>query len=143
MVFLGFRAHAGGQKTILQFTQELLVGRKLALVHSPHASTSLCRFLETARTDYVPSGSRGQAKPEIVRRHRITPPCDRLIHPMNPIWPSPFDHGRELTCCVARRSNRAILSVPFHKVPPPKESMKEFVENRGLKRAYWLRRVTL
>jgi hypothetical protein len=29
----------------------------------------------------------------------------------------------------------AILRVPFHKVPPPKESMKEFLENRGLKRA--------
>jgi hypothetical protein len=25
----------------------------------------------------------------------------------------------------------AILHVPFHKVPPPKESMKEFLENRG------------
>jgi hypothetical protein len=33
----------------------------------------------------------------------------------------------------------AILHVPFHKVPPPKESMKEFLENRGLKRAYCLR----
>jgi hypothetical protein len=37
----------------------------------------------------------------------------------------------------------AILRVPFHKVPPPKESMKEFLENRGLKRAYWLRRAPL
>jgi hypothetical protein len=26
----------------------------------------------------------------------------------------------------------AILLVPLHKVPPPKESMKESVENRGL-----------
>jgi hypothetical protein len=27
----------------------------------------------------------------------------------------------------------AILFVPFHRVPPPKESMKEFLENRRLK----------
>jgi hypothetical protein len=39
MVFGGYIVHADGQKTILQFMQELLVGRKIAVVHSPHAST--------------------------------------------------------------------------------------------------------
>jgi hypothetical protein len=34
MVFGGFIVHADAQKTILQFTQELLIGRKIALVHS-------------------------------------------------------------------------------------------------------------
>jgi hypothetical protein len=34
MGFLGFTAHAGGQKTILQFKQQLLVGRDISLVHS-------------------------------------------------------------------------------------------------------------
>jgi hypothetical protein len=32
-----------------------------------------------------------------------------------------------------RNYEPAILLVPLHKVPPPKESMKESVENRGLK----------
>jgi hypothetical protein len=31
--------HAGGQKTVLQLTQQLLVGRKISLAHSPHEST--------------------------------------------------------------------------------------------------------
>jgi hypothetical protein len=30
----------------------------------------------------------------------------------------------------------AICLVPFHRIPPPKESMKAFLENRRLKRAY-------
>jgi hypothetical protein len=34
MGFLGFTAHAGGQKTILQFKQKVLVGRNISLVHS-------------------------------------------------------------------------------------------------------------
>jgi hypothetical protein len=30
----------------------------------------------------------------------------------------------------------AIFLVPSHRIPPPKESMKAFLENRRLKRAY-------
>jgi hypothetical protein len=59
------------------------------------------------------------------------------------VWvcrPFPFRFGSEpsLTTLSASRVEKmraAILRVPFHKVPPPKDSMKEFLENRGLKRA--------
>jgi hypothetical protein len=61
--------------------------------------------------------------------------------------PFPFHFGYRAvshTNCKRNRGNVSRdLRVPFHKVPPPKESMKEFLENRGLKRAYWLRRAPL
>jgi hypothetical protein len=71
-----------------------------------------------------------------------------LNHQVRSADPSLFVLGSapSLTTLIASRVEEmraAILCVPFHKVPPPKESMKEFLENRGLKRAYWLRRVTL
>jgi hypothetical protein len=94
------------------------------------AENSLLFIALTCQLDFIGS-SRPQglimsppalgAKPDIVR----TPPyhfaiCDRLIHPMNPIWQSPpFDHagnGRELTCCVVRRSNRLRLRSPAARV---------------------------
>jgi hypothetical protein len=60
----------------------------------------------------------------------------------------PFVSGSalSLTTLIASRVEEmraAMLRVPFHKVPPPEESMEEFLENRGLKRAYWLRPVML
>jgi len=41
--------------------------------------------------------------------------------------------------CTARDRPKiltAIVLVPFHRAPPPKESMKVFLENRRLNRAY-------
>ena len=71
-----------------------------------------------------------------------------LNHQVRSADPSLFVLGSapSLTTLIANRAEEmraTILRVSFHKVPPPKESMKEFVENRGLKRAYWLRRGTL
>jgi hypothetical protein len=60
--------------------------------------------------------------------------------------PSSFRVPRHLSQQLIARVEEmraAILRVPFHKLPPPKESMKKLLENRGLKRAYWLRRVPL
>jgi hypothetical protein len=51
--------------------------------------------------------------------------------------------SQQLIASRVEEMRAAILRVPFHKVPPPKESMKKHLENRGLKRAYWLRPVTL
>jgi hypothetical protein len=34
----------------------------------------------------------------------------------------------------------ATILVPLHRVPPPKESMKAFLDNRRLKRAYFFYR---
>jgi hypothetical protein len=51
--------------------------------------------------------------------------------------------SHNINCKQVEEIRAAILRVSFQKVPPPKESMKEFVENRGLKRAYWHGRVTL
>jgi hypothetical protein len=35
------------------------------------------------------------------------------------------------------KEKTAIFLVYFHRIPPPKESMKAFLENRRLKRAYF------
>jgi hypothetical protein len=57
-------------------TQELLVGRKTSLVHSPQVSPLLCRFVETARANNVPSGSRSRLDAPITQTlfepHSIT-----------------------------------------------------------------------
>jgi hypothetical protein len=52
------------------------------------------------------------------------------------VWvcrPFPFRFGfrsisHNIECKQGREMRAAILRVPFHKVPPPKESMKEFLE---------------
>jgi hypothetical protein len=51
--------------------------------------------------------------------------------------------SQQLIASRVEKMRAPILRVPSHKVPPPKESMKEFLENRGLNRAAWLQRVTL
>src|ERR1700722_2270356 len=103
MGFLGFTAHAGSQKTILQFKQKLLVGRDISLVHS------LTRQLDSVRLSrpqgmimFFPALA---AKPKqtgliFIRQMLFEPAtaslsaCDRPILPMNPTWPSKtFERG--------------------------------------------------
>jgi hypothetical protein len=54
-----------------------------------------------------------------------------------------FRHPRHLSQQLFPSRVEEMRAVILHKAPPPKESMKNLLENRGLKRAYWLRRVPL
>jgi hypothetical protein len=51
--------------------------------------------------------------------------------------PRPLPHIGIVTAMnqALHESPAAVLLVPLHKVPPPKESMKKLLENHGLRRS--------